>query len=112
MGEYLKTLEMVKRMNARLFIPSHAAATDDIVPLAEYNINKVNEVADKIVEACVSPLSADEVIRRMFLSYGLTINMQQYVLVGSTIRSYLSWLRDNGKIDIIADDGIIRFKRV
>ena len=111
-GQYLKTLEMIKRMNARLFIPSHAAVTDDIAPLAEYNIYKVNEVADKIAEACVTPLSSDEVIRRMFLSYGLTMNMQQYVLVGSTIRSYLSWLRDNGKIDIIADDGIIRFKRV
>ena len=111
-GQYLKTLEMIKRMNARLFIPSHAAVTDDIVPLAEYNIYKVNEVADKIAEACVTPLSSDEVIRRMFLSYGLTMNMQQYVLVGSTIRSYLSWLRDNGKIDIIADDGIIRFKRI
>ena len=110
-GEYLKTLEAIKNMKARLFIPSHAAATDDIAPLAEYNIKKVNEVAERILDSC-EMVSSDEVIARVFRSYGLTINIQQYVLVGSTVRSYLSWLKERGDVETVASDGMILWKRV
>ena len=37
---YLKTLEMVKNMKAKMFVPSHAAPTEDISELAQYNIDK------------------------------------------------------------------------
>ncbi len=47
-AEYLNTLERVKEMTARMFVPSHAAATDNIADLAQYNIDKVNEIADRI----------------------------------------------------------------
>ena len=38
---YLNTLEMVKSMTAKLFVPAHADATEDISELAQYNIDKV-----------------------------------------------------------------------
>lgn len=110
-SEYLKTLEAIKNMKARLFIPSHAAVTDDIAPLAEYNIQKVNEVAERILDSC-EMVSSDEVIARVFRSYGLAINIQQYVLVGSTVRSYLSWLKERGDVETVASDGMILWKRV
>ena len=109
---YLETLNKVKDMRAKLFVPSHAAATDDIAPLAEYNISKVNEIADVIQDICAEPMASDDVIRKVFKHYGMTINMQQYVLVGSTVRSYLSWLKDTGRVDAIAEDGMILWKKI
>ncbi|MFR6426498.1 MAG: hypothetical protein ACLUNO_14020 [Oscillospiraceae bacterium] len=47
---YLDTLEMVKTLSGRAFVPAHAAATEDIAPLAQYNIDKVLEIADIIAE--------------------------------------------------------------
>ena len=47
--EYLKTLEMVKVMKAKMFVPAHAPAADDIAGLADINIAKVYEIADKIL---------------------------------------------------------------
>ena len=44
----LKTLEMVKSLRAKMFIPAHAAASEDVADLAQYNIDKVLEIADKI----------------------------------------------------------------
>ena len=35
---YIDTLESVKKMKAKMFVPSHAEATDDIKSLAQYNI--------------------------------------------------------------------------
>ena len=40
------------------------------------------------------------------------MSMQQYVLVGSTVRSYLVWLKDSGQIDVIADDGMILWRKI
>jgi metallo-beta-lactamase family protein len=38
-------------------------------------------------------------LKCIFDEYGLKMNFEQYVLVGSTVRSYLSWLKDNGNIN-------------
>lgn len=97
-GAYLDTLEKVKEMKAKIFVPSHAAATDDIRGLAQYNIDKVNEVADRIVELCSEPSSFEVILQRLFAEYGLAMNFEQYVLIGSTVRSYLSWLKDTGRL--------------
>lgn len=109
---YLDTLERVRNMSAKLFVPSHAAATEDISPLAEYNISKVNEIADVIYDICSEPVASDDVIRKVFKHYGMVINMQQYVLVGSTVRSYLSWLKDTGRLEAIAEDGMILWGKI
>lgn len=95
---YLDTLEKVKTMQANMFVPAHAAATEDIVPLAQYNIHKVWEIAGKILDLCGEPLGFEELLQKLFTDYSLTMTFEQYVLVGSTVKSYLSWLKDTGKL--------------
>ena len=108
---YLRTLDTVKTMKAKIFIPAHAEVSEDVSELAEYNIGKVHEVAERVLEACSSPVSSDEAIRSIFIFYGLAISMEQYVLVGSTIRSFLAWLKDRGEVSASADDGMIVWER-
>ena len=98
-GAYIKTLEMVKTLKAKIFIPAHAAAAEDISELAQYNIDKVYEIGEKIIELCKEPLSFEVILQKLFTEYGLEMNFEQYVLVGSTVRSYLSWLKDTGKLN-------------
>jgi hypothetical protein len=31
------------------------------------------------------------------------MNFEQYVLVGSTVRSYLAWLKDTGHLQVVFD---------
>lgn len=95
---YLDTLEMVKTLEATMFVPAHAEATNDISPLAQLNIDKVQEIAEKILLLCREPLCFEHILQKLFNEYGLTMNFEQYVLVGSTVRSYLAWLKDTGKI--------------
>ena len=98
-GAYIKTLEMVKTLKAKIFIPAHAAAAEDISELAQYNIDKVYEIGEKIIELCKEPLSFEVILQKLFTEYELEMNFEQYVLVGSTVRSYLSWLKDTGKLN-------------
>ncbi len=95
---YLETLERVKQMEARLFVPAHAAPAEKIAPLAQYNIDKVLEIAGRITELCREPRSFEEILQRLFQDYGLVMSFEQYGLVGSTVRSYLSWLMDTRRL--------------
>lgn len=98
-GAYLETLERVKTMEAAMFVPSHAEATENITPLAELNIKTTLAVAEKIESFCASTKTFEEIVKATFDSYGLTMSLQQYVLLGSTIKAYLTWLRSQGRVD-------------
>ena len=109
---YLKTLEMVKSLRAKMFIPAHAAATEDIADLAQYNIDKVLEIADKIIGICQEPLCFEAILQKLFADYGLTMNFEQYVLVGSTVRSYLAWLKDTDRLNSLFENHMLLWQQV
>lgn len=111
-AEYLHTLEMAKSLKAKMFVPSHADATDDIAPLAQYNIDKVMQIAEHIMEICEEPICFEAILQKLFSDYGLMMNFEQYVLVGSTVRSYLSWLKDTGKLTANFDNNMLFWKTV
>ena len=108
---YLDTLERVKSLSARMFVPAHAAATEEIAPLAQENIRKVWEIADHILELCGTPSGFETILQKLFQRYQLTMNFEQYVLVGSTVRSYLSWLKDTGKLNAGFEDSRLLWER-
>lgn len=109
---YLKTLETVKSLRAKMFVPAHAAASENIVDLAQYNINKVLEIADKISSICQEPLCFEKILQKLFKDYELAMNFEQYVLVGSTVRSYLAWLKDTGRLSVIFENNMLLWQRI
>ncbi len=111
-ADYLQTLEMVKTMTASLFIPSHAAPTADITPLAQLNIDAVKEIAAHIAALCQTPLTFDELLTRLFDDYTLTMTAEQYVLVGSTVRCYLTHLCEQGMLTPLAEQNRFCWKTV
>lgn len=108
---YLNTLEMVRKLEAKIFVPAHAEATDNIAPLAELNIAKVGEIAERILAICAEPRCFEQVLQQLFNDYGLRMNFEQYVLVGSSVRSYLAWLKDSGQLAADFDDNLLLWRR-
>ena len=96
---YLETLEMVKQLEGNVFIPSHSDVTENIKELAQYNIDTVNEIADLIVKLLNKPMTFEKLLKVLFDYFKLQMTPKQYVLVGSTVRSYLSYLKDNNRIE-------------
>lgn len=109
---YINTLEMVKELEAKVFVPAHAEATEDIAPLAQLNIDKVNEIAEKIMEICRGKLCFEQILQKLFTEYDLAMNFEQYVLVGSTVRSYLSWLKDTGMVSATFENNLLLWERI
>lgn len=109
-GAYLSTLEDVTKMQAALFIPSHAEPAEDIAPLARRNIEKVHEIAGVITEACAEPASFEKILKEVFGHYGLVMNFEQHALIGSTVRSYLTWLKNEGRVESFFEDNMLLFR--
>lgn len=109
---YLTTLETVKTMQARMLVPAHAAAAEDVSQLAQYNIDKVQQVADRILTLCAQPLCSEVLLQKLFTAYGLDMTFQQYALVGSTVRSFLSWLKGEGRLTAEFADNMLLWRAV
>ena len=111
-AEYLKTLDRVEAMHADMFVPAHAEATDNIGELVQLNRQKVFDIANKILDILKTPMCFDILLKHIFDEYSLTMNFEQYALVGSTVRSYLSWLKDNGKVNTTFNNNMLEWSSI
>ena len=107
---YLETLSKIEELKADIFIPSHADPCDNISKLAEINRQKVYDIEQAINAICDIPKTADDIISEIFRRFNLTMTIEQYVLVGSTVRSYLSWMKDRGVLDFATDNCTLVWK--
>lgn len=106
-AEYLNTLVKVETMEAAMFVPAHSDVTNNIKSVVQLNRQKVFDISNDIQSILKTSMCFEELLKRLFDEYGLTMNFEQYVLVGSTVRSYLSWLKDNGKIRAAFTDNLL-----
>lgn len=106
----LHSLDTLQETKADLFIPSHAPATKDIVPLIDLNRQKILETADFLCTQCQNAISFEKLLQTVFSHYGLKMTHEQHVLIGSTVRSYLSYLYDTDRIGISFEDNTLLYK--
>ena len=111
-ASYLATLRMVKDLSAKAFVPAHAAVTEDISSLAQINIDKTEEIVRNITGMLQAPMTFEGLLTEIFSFYGLVMNLNQYVLIGSTVRSYLSYLKTCGLVSYEFMDNRMIWKAV
>lgn len=83
---------------AKWYLPAHAELTDNIAPLAQLNLDKINEIRTLLKSFCAAPTGFEDILAQLFDHYGLTLDWSQYVLSGSTVRAYLACLLDAGEL--------------
>ena len=65
------------------------------------------------VQTCALPIwSFEELLQQVFADYGLTMTFEQYALVGSTLRSYLTWLHETGRMDVFFEENRLLWRSV
>ncbi len=107
---FLLTLKKVTKMEAKYFVPSHGDVTEDIASLVSYNSKKVLEIADLLCELCTLPLTAENILQKVFNHYKLKMDFNQYVLVGSTVKSFLTYLKAKNKVEAIFESNFLLWK--
>lgn len=100
----LKTLSSLQALRAERFVPSHAPVMENIQGIIELNIKAISEVKRKILEICSAPITFEMLLKQIFEVYHLQMTAQQYALIGSTLRSYLSSMYEEKSLVFCFDD--------
>lgn len=108
---YLDTLRRLPELEAELYVPAHAEAVEDIAPLAELNLRHVEALCESVLDLCAEPVCFDELLRRVFDRWALQLTMEQYVLVGSTVKSILSWHLDAGRAETLIENNRLLWRK-
>ena len=104
-NESLQTLEKIKVMKGKLFVPAHDEPTADIAELAEYNIIKLKERKELFYNVCEG-LTFEEIFAEMIEELDLHIVTAKYPTYAVMVRNFLQSLVDEKKIYAKLEDGI------
>ncbi len=107
---YLSTLDFVAELEADVFVPSHCEICENMTEICEINKKNVMSISEKIVSFLETPNTFENLISFLFDEYHLVMTNEQYVLIGSTVKSYLSYLKDMSVVESYFEDNRMYFK--
>jgi glyoxylase-like metal-dependent hydrolase (beta-lactamase superfamily II) len=98
-GEFVRSLDVVERLDARLCLPGHGRTFADVHAHIEGNRKLVSERLAAVLSAVGErPLSAFEIVPHV---YGDSLSPQNAHWLLSKVLSYLSHLRAEGRVRLI-----------
>jgi glyoxylase-like metal-dependent hydrolase (beta-lactamase superfamily II) len=109
---YLATLDTLASLEADWYIPSHAPPSRDITNLIHINREKVTEICEVVASSCTPPARFDSILERVCARYSIVLDPNQFVLVSSTLRSYLSYLAYEGRVTAEWEKGAMIWKGI
>ena len=90
--------------NADLYCASHYPPVHgkrELRALCDLNLQKIDEITERLLSVCATPKPFETVLKELQDGYNLYMNFTQYAIAGSTVRSYLSSLHDDGRLNCI-----------
>lgn len=103
-GKEFETLDKLSKFKADYYIPSHG----DALPRIEETVEE-NQIALLSTEICImgilnkESLTFEELLKRVADKNGINMKAAQIILIGSTLRAYLVYLRESGKADFYVE---------
>ncbi|MGO8693721.1 MAG: MBL fold metallo-hydrolase [Rectinemataceae bacterium] len=108
---FLRTIDGISSLDADWIVPSHAPPTQDPAPLVKINKAKIFEIASIIVDACTEPATHEKLLAALVAHFEIELTHTQYVLLGSTLKSYLAWLVQEKSLTSSVEGGYLLFER-
>jgi len=96
---YLESLHMINGFNGNFIVPSHSEVTKNISTLVGINVAQINAIIDLILLNLKTPMTLENLVKNIFDYYKMHITYNKFLLVTSTIRSYLAYLYNEKLIE-------------
>ena len=108
-ASFLDTLEKLRSIRADRYVPSHGDAVTRIDETAEMNQIAVLQTISCIMKILKKkPHTAEELLTEVANANGISMKLPQYVLIGCTLRSFLTYLYAEERITYeIADNKML-----
>ncbi len=59
---------------------------------------------------CSEPVSFEHLLKKLFETYDLRMTFEQHALVGSTVRSYLTYLTNEGRLHSMIENNLLMWE--
>ncbi len=109
---YIKSLNYLKSLKGKIMVPSHVNPSDNLDDLVDINLAKIKEIIDVLANFLTLENTYDEIISYIFKYYNLNISYNKYLLISSTIKSYLAYMENKGYIKCYFKDNKLYFVRI
>lgn len=109
-NESLSTMEKVKHIKADYYLPSHAALTEDITELADYNAEKLSEKKELVYSLCEGK-GFDSVFKAVMEKEDIRIRTDKYSSYAVMVRNLLHSLVEECRIHGVLEDNIYVYHR-
>lgn len=98
--EYQKSLDKILNIKANIYMPCHGDPMNqkEIVEVINANKNKIDEISNHILKSLYKPKIFENILADICNEYNIQLNASQYVLQGASVKAYISYLCDKGKI--------------
>lgn len=97
--KYKETIENVMGIKAEYYVMSHGEVKENIDDVAKYNLRVIDRLEEILLTTLRSPMIFEKILKDVCNELGILLNCGQYALVGSTIRSFLTYLNNVDKIE-------------
>ncbi|MBQ0162158.1 MAG: MBL fold metallo-hydrolase [Treponema sp.] len=98
-GQFKKSLAVINQTKADFYVPSHGEVYTEINALYELNMLSVLQNEDAILQAIKDePKTHEEILKYVADLNNIPMRLSQYMLIGSTIKSYITHLYESEKI--------------
>ena len=108
---FKETLLKIPKIDADFFVPSHGAIYDEAEELAELNLISTISNERLIEELLSEPKSHEELLKAFADKSEITLRLSQFMLIGSSLKSYLTYLYTEGRVRWFFKDNKMLWQR-
>ena len=109
-AQFKQALIKISKIKADYYLPCHGDLSSEIEAVAELNMLALTETEHAIVKMLSVPKSEEEILKSVADINNLNMGVAQTVLIASTIRSFLTSLYRENKIEPLVQENRLFWK--
>ncbi|MBE6043584.1 MAG: MBL fold metallo-hydrolase [Clostridium thermopalmarium] len=110
--EDLKSKEKLYNLKCSKYVIAHKGIYDDITKLISDNIKFYKQRAESIYKIMKDNMTLEEILKVVIKSFDIGVkSVQKYIIIERMLRSYVEYLTEIGKVKLVIEDRIVRYKK-
>jgi glyoxylase-like metal-dependent hydrolase (beta-lactamase superfamily II) len=111
--EDLKSKTKLFDLKCSRYVVAHKGMYDDITKLINDNIDFYKNRAERIYDIIEGAMTMEDIMKSVIKSFNIHVKtVDKYALIERMLRSYVEYLNETERIELIMEDGFLKYTKV